>query len=164
MITALVSNLLGFVGGVLPNILEELKASREHTREMERMKFDLESKQALLKAGLDVKLAEIDAESFRDQMRSLGDQMRSIYETQKPIGIPWIDGFNALIRPLACSMIITMFCVTAVMYFLAILTQFGNGLVDLDQAAKLIWNSLLGEAIQGVLGYLFGYRSAVKRG
>jgi len=33
---------------------------------------------------------------------------------------------------------------------------------DITQAVDLLWGSLIGEAIQAVLGFLFGYRSARK--
>ena len=37
------------------------------------------------------------------------------------------------------------------------------GAIPLDMAAAMIWGSLVGNSIQAVLGFLFGYRSTKGR-
>ena len=61
------------------------------------------------------------------------------------------------LRPFAVTVIITLFAAMASFYTYAVLTT-----VEPMLAVKLLWGSLIGEAIQAVLGFLFGYRSARK--
>jgi len=56
-----------------------------------------------------------------------------------------------------------MFAITGGMYITAVLQQFGNSVVDLKGASEIIRGSLIGDAIQAVLGFLLGYRSTKGR-
>lgn len=89
--------------------------------------------------------------------------MSEIYQQQAPIGIRWVDAWNASLRPFACSLIIVLFIAVAAAFVWGVIgdTDFSQG-DSMVRAAEVIWASLVGEAIQAVLGYLFGYRSAAK--
>lgn len=163
MIVSLISSVLGMAGGLLPDIMKEFTASREHKREMTMMEKQAELQLKLLQGQTDAKLAEIDGNVYVEEMKAFGKQMAAIYQAQKPVGIPFVDGFNALIRPTTASLVMVMFVVTATMYIVAVLQQFGNGIIDLQAASTIIWGSLVGDAIQAVLGFLFGYRSTKGR-
>jgi hypothetical protein len=85
--------------------------------------------------------------------------MENIYKSQVPTGVKWIDGFNALIRPLTAFNLMFLFIVVALIYCFALFKQYYNGNMEATVFAETIWGSLVGQAIQAVLGYLFGYRS-----
>lgn len=159
MITALVSSVLGLVGGLLPEIFKEIRDSREHSRELERMEKTSELQLKMLAKKTDAKLAEIDASVVVEEMRAFRSQMENIYDAQKPVGVKWVDAFNALIRPLTAAALMVLFMAVSVPYCWDIIKHAYMGGITWDQASKSIWGSLVGEAIQGVLGFLFGYRS-----
>lgn len=159
MITALVSSVLGIVGGLVPDIFKEIRESREHGRELERMDRTAEIQLKMLDKQTDGKLAEIEAGVAVEEMRAFRAQMNNIYK-QQPTGIKWIDGFNALIRPATAAALMGLFVFIAGAYAWSLM-----GAIDLSipddwgRLAKALWGSMVGEAIQAVLGYLFGYRT-----
>jgi phytoene dehydrogenase-like protein len=160
MLTALISSVLGMVGGLLPDILKEVRDGREHRRELERMDKNAEIQLRMLEKQTDAKLAEIDAGVVVEEMKAFRAQMENIYKQQQPVGIRWIDGFNALIRPATAALLMLLFFGTAVAYSWGIIEQYRDGrITDLTNLATAIWGSLVGESIQAVMGYLFGYRS-----
>jgi hypothetical protein len=163
MITALISSGLGIFGGLVPDLFREFRESREHFREIERLDKQAELQIRLLDHRTDAKLAEIEGNVYVEEMRAFRTQMSEIYRQQAPIGIGWVDSWNAALRPFACSLIIVLFVVVAAAFVWGVIadTNFAQG-DSLVRAAKVIWTSLVGEAIQAVLGYLFGYRSAAK--
>ncbi|MGA1023451.1 MAG: hypothetical protein ACO3S8_01965 [Aquiluna sp.] len=160
MITALISTVLGIFGGIVPDIMKEVRESREHDREVERMKLQSDLQLKLLQVQAQVKLEETDANLVVEQIKASGEQMRAILEAQKPVQIPWIDGFNALIRPATAALMMLLFFVISALYSYAIIDRaIAIGPAGFEVAATAIWGSLVGEAIQAVLGFLFGYRS-----
>lgn len=161
MITALISTVLGLVGGVLPDIMKEIKDSREHGREVERMQLQSELQLKLLEAQSQVKIAEVDANLVVEQIRAQGEQMKALVEAQKPTGVKWVDGFNSFIRPAtAALMMILFFGIASLFSYSVILRTVEIGPAGFEVAAQVIWGSMVGEAIQAVLGYLFGYRTS----
>jgi len=160
MITALVSSVLGIVGGLVPDIFKEIRDSREHARELERMDRTAEIQLKMLERQTDGKLAEIEAGVAVEEMRAFRAQMTSIYKQQAPTGIRWVDGFNALIRPATAAALMCLFVFIAGAYAWSMI-----GAIDLSipddwgRLAQALWGSMVGEAIQAVLGYLFGFRS-----
>ncbi|MEP3245091.1 MAG: hypothetical protein ABJN40_13095 [Sneathiella sp.] len=159
MITALISSVLGMVGGLIPDIFKEVRESREHSRELERMDRTADLQLKMLEAQTEAKLAEIDSNLVVEEMKAFSKQMENIYSGQKPINIPFVDAFNALIRPSTASLIMLMFVVTASFYIFGAVGLMKAGDINIFTAAEVIWTSMIGEAIQAVLGYLFGYRS-----
>jgi ABC-type nickel/cobalt efflux system permease component RcnA len=159
MIVSLISSVLGMVGGLLPDIFTEVRETREHAREIERLDKQAELQLRLLEARTDAKLAEIEGNAHAEEMRAFREQMKAIYGQQQPTGIRFVDGFNALIRPTTAALIMLMFVVTAGLFILGVTAKMTAGAVTPEQAAAAIWGSLVGDAIQAVLGFLFGYRS-----
>jgi hypothetical protein len=159
MIVSLISSALGMVGGLLPDIFRELRESREHSRELERMDKQAELQVKLLAAQTNTRLAEIEGNVYVEEMRAFKEQMKSIYEAQRPTGLPFVDGFNALIRPTTASLIMLLFVATAGVFIFGVTEKMATGAITPEQAAVVIWGSLVGDAIQAVLGFLFGYRS-----
>jgi hypothetical protein len=110
--------------------------------------------------GHNNRLEEIREGTVVEELRAWRDQIKGIYDVEKtPTGIAWIDGFNRLIRPTTAASLMILFNIIAYAYVFDIINN-GNGLNAVT--ATLIWGSLVGEAIQAVLGYLFGYRTTRK--
>lgn len=158
MIVSLVSSVLGMAGGLLPDIFKEVRESREHGREMARLEKQAELQVKLLAHQTDTKLAEIEGDVMVEEMRAFRTQMSEIYKQQAPIGVKWVDAWNAALRPFVISGTAVLFFVIAGLFAFGAVTDRPH----LADTANVIWASLVGDAIQAVWGYLFGYRSSVK--
>ena len=163
MIISLISSAMGMVGGLVPDIFKEVRETLEYSRELVRMDKTAELQLKMLDAKTDAKLAEVEGQVYVEEMKAFGKQMEAIYRAQQSVGIKWVDGFNAVIRPATAMLLMLMFVITGGMYITAVLQQFSNGVLDLKGASEIIWGSLVGDAIQAVLGFLFGYRSTKGR-
>ena len=158
MIISLISAGLGMLGGVIPDIMREVRESREHGRELERLDKQGEMQIKLLQHQSETRLAEIEGQAGIEEMRAFRTQMSEIYKSQAPIGVKWVDAWNAALRPFACTIIIILFTAIASTYAYGMYF----GAAHLAEVSLAIWGSLVGEAVQAVLGYLFGYRAAAK--
>lgn len=154
MITALISTLTGLISGTVPNLLKEWGASREHNREVEMLKIQTELQLKIAEKQGETRVAEMDREV---DIAAYESQSKIASASLKGTGVKWVDAWNGALRPFAVTIIITLFAVMASFYTYAVLTT-----VAPLQAVDLLWGSLIGEAIQAVLGFLFGYRSARK--
>jgi hypothetical protein len=112
----IVSALFSFFGGTAFRMIwGELSSffnkKQDHSNEMERLEFqakqealthsrNLES--ITLQADLGVKTIQVQAESAIGQLETEG-WVEAIKATSKPSGIPWIDGWNATIRPMVAT-------------------------------------------------------------
>lgn len=159
MITALISAVTGMVGGLLPDLMKEILETREHARQLEMMKATSELQREQMQLRSKYRMAELDAEMIVEEVKALGEQMKAIYETQKPIGVKWVDAWNATIRPATASAVMALFVAVAALYCGGVVWKMWHGEIDVFTAVDMVWASLVGEAIQGVLGFLFGYRS-----
>lgn len=157
MITALISSALGIFGGLVPDIMKEVKATREHKREIDMIQVQADTQVKLVSANLDAKLREMEGNIFVEEMRGFRAQMENIYKQQmRPSGVKWIDGFNSFVRPFAVFTAWIMFLIIGGMYSYWII-QISP---DAGSAAQALWGSMVGEVIQAVVGYLFGYRTS----
>ena len=154
MITALISTLTGLISGTVPNLLKEWGASREHKRELEMLTIQTDLQLKIAEKQGETRVAEMDREV---DIAAYESQAKIASASLKATGIAWVDAWNGALRPFAVTIIITLFAVMASFYTYAVLTT-----VDPIHAVDLLWGSLIGEAIQAVLGFLFGYRSARK--
>ncbi len=164
MITALISSIVGLVGGAVPDVLKEWRESRDHQREKEFLVLQNELQLKRLEAGLEGKIQERESELMAEEVRATREHLTAIIESQaRPTGIAWIDNFNSLLRPVVSLLIIVLFMFTAVCFVSGVLTQYAAGGMTPVDLATTIWGSLVGESILAVLGFLFGYRSSRKR-
>ena len=155
MITALISTLTGLVSGSVPNLLKEWTDSREHKREVKMLGVQTKLQIDLAKVQGATKVAELDREIDVTAYKTTSDLAKA---SMKPIGIAWVDAWNSALRPFAATIIILLFAGMASCYTYEVLTN----VEDIRDAVELLWGSLIGESIQAVLGFLFGYRSARK--
>ena len=158
---ALISTLLGFLGGALPDLLKEVRDSRNHARELDflRQSHEMQLERARLEAGS--KLREGEANLAAEEVRA---HLTSIIEAQaKPTGVAWIDGLNAVLRPVAAIFILVLFVATAGGFVSSVLSSYSAGEIkSAKEVAEVIWGSLVGFSIEAVLGFLFGARQARK--
>lgn len=151
MITALVSAITGLVSGIAPDLLKEFRETRAANREMEFLKLNnqLALERAKLEAGM--KLEESHSAQLMAEISATKDQIVAIVTEQaKPTGILWIDGFNALIRPLTA--------LTFVMLFAVGLCAYSFGFSSNDAFGSSM-TALFSEAVQATLGFMFGARA-----
>jgi hypothetical protein len=164
MFTGLIASILGLVSGLVPDLLKEVVTSRNHTREQDFLKLQHKLQMEVAQAQGDSRLREIEGNNFAEEMRATREYLSAIIEAQsKPTGIVWVDGFNAVLRPIAVVLIMALFMLTAVPFVWAVLGQMASGVITAKAMAEIIWGSLVGESILAVMGFLFGYRSAVKK-
>jgi hypothetical protein len=163
MITALISTVLGLFGGLLPDIMKEVRDTRNATREIEFLKTQHQLQIETAKINADSRLREIDANLAAQEAKATREYLGSVIEAQsKPTGILWIDGFNSVLRPACVSMIMVLFMMTALPFTWSVLHEYRENVIDATTMANTIWTSLVGESIMAVLGFLFGYRSTAK--
>lgn len=163
MITAMVSTILGMLGGVLPDLMK-LLADRQSAKN-ERMLLELQARNQieLAKYQKDTRLAELGNNEVLDYMRAQTDSLRSAIEAgARTSGIVWVDAINAAMRPLFTYAIIAMFLFTAVPFVWVVTRQLAEGTLSPEQTTKALFGGLVGEAFMAVFGYLYGYRSAVQ--
>ena len=163
MITALVSALTGLVSGVVPDIIKEVRDSRNANREVQFLKLQHQFQVERMKLDAGAKMDEQEANIVAEEVKAMREHLTAIVESQaKPTGIAWIDGFNSILRPLTAALIMVLFVFTAGAFSYGVLSQYAAGMMDASSMASVIWGSMVGEAIQAVLGFLFGYRSSRK--
>jgi hypothetical protein len=163
MFTALASTILGLVGGLLPDVMKEVRDTRNSAREREFLRLQSELQLKQIEAAGNAKLQEIDAGAAADEARATREYLAAILESQgKPTGIVWIDGFNAMLRPVCVVLVMSLFIATAIPFVWAVIGQYYAGQIEVQTMANTIWTSLVGESIQAVLGYLWGYRSVAR--
>ena len=163
MITSLIATILGMIGGLLPDVLKEVRDTRNAGREIELLKVQSELQLKAAQATNDAKLREIDAGMFAQEMAATREYLKALWESQsKPTGIAWIDGFNSVLRPTCVTMIMVLFMWVSVPFTLSIIHQAIAGGVSWPEAAQLIFGSMVGESFQAIFGFLFGYRSTAR--
>ena len=163
-ITALISTLLGFLGGALPDVIKEIRDSRAAGREAGflRLQHELQVERMKMEAG--AKLREAESGIIAEEVRAIREQVVAAIEAgSRPTGVIWIDGFNALIRPLTAMLVMLLFIVTAGGFVASVLAQYQAGqIATAAEMATVLWGSQIGFAIEAVLGFLFGARQVRK--
>ena len=108
----MITGLLSFLGGnvfrlIFGEIIAFLNKKQDHAQEIERMRLqaDLDAAQhgrameaVTIQAQLGVKTIQVQSEAAIGQIEAEG-WLAAVNATAKVIGIAWIDGWNAVIRP-----------------------------------------------------------------
>jgi len=164
MIIGLISSVLGLVSGIVPDIVGEFKSANAHKRELEMLTKQTELQLKLVEAQGDARFEETrlglisqEADNFRAH---LGDIVKAQFA---PTGVAWVDVLNSVIRPLTACMVMLMFFVTATIFTAGTVEAFMGGSISAQTMATVIWGSMVGDAVQAVLGFLFGYRVMATR-
>lgn len=160
-ITALISTIIGLVGGILPRVMTWLESASQHKREVDFVKLQHDLQMERMKADAGAKLREAESNVVAEEVRAMREHLTAIIENQaKPSGFAWIDAFNALLRPSATVVVLVMFCGYAVV----MIQLYRSGQIATAEAlAKAISLNYVGLAFEGVLGFLFGVRTTMRR-
>lgn len=158
-ITAFISALTGLFSGSIPKIFELFEKKMSFAQELKireieqknRMQ-DLEMQVRLAQVGASAKIEEATLEAVRAEIEANAQMTMAVMEQQnKPTGYALLDAINAAIRP--------FFFVGVLGLFLIIILQVMLTTPEAmtAQAATQFWI-----AVEGVAGWVAGYRSSAK--
>lgn len=161
MITALVSAVTGLVSGIAPKLITLFEARQGHKHEIEIRDYEIRFRQLdhklameRIKAEAGVKIDEAYYQAASEETRATREHLAELIKQQfTPTGIAWVDSFNAVIRPLSAAVFLVLFVVG--------LTAWTFGIARNDAFGAQL-GAVFIEAVQAVLGFTFGYRSAIK--
>lgn len=165
MITALVSGIFGAFNALLPDVMGFFKKKQE----MEERQRERQHELSMLDKTADVQI-RIGAQKLEEtrvagemaamaaEIRGSFEQMKAIYAQQAPIGNKFADVWNAILRPAAVSIILFVFAVGILIYEVSVVVLWWKGMLPAGDIIEAMFKGLVGESIQAVLGYLFGYR------
>jgi hypothetical protein len=164
ILTGLFALISGALTGVVPRVITYLEKRQDHKHELEFLRLQHELQMQRQAAGTEDKLREIEAQTIAEEFRAMSEHLTKIIEVQaRPSGFRWIDGWNALLRPAATTGIIVLYLWIASTYTGAIIGAFLVGKMSVGDFGNAVFNTLIGESIVAVLGFLFGYRGTIKR-
>ncbi len=164
-IAALISTIIGLIGGALPRLLGIIESGANHKRELEFLRVQHELMMERQKSEAGSKLREAESNLVAEEVRAMREHLTAIIEVQgRATGIAWIDAFNAVLRPAATTLILVIFFVTSLAFVASSIAMWRAGQIkDGIELAKVVWGSMIGFSIEAVLGFLFGARQVSKR-
>lgn len=164
-ITALVSALLGLLGGALPDVIKMVRDRQEASREREFLLLQHQMQLERMKAEAGSKLREAEAGIVAEEVRAMREHLvEATRAAAQPSGVAWIDGLSALVRPVMSYFVLLLFIITALAVTFAVLRAYLDGR-PMDEATALgnaIWGGLVGFAIEAVFGFWFASRQVRK--
>ena len=154
----MLSSLISFLGGSAFRMIWGEVAAFVKSRQDHRHELDLLTAQAQLEAAafernqsalrlqseLGIRTIQVQAEADLERIDAAGFYS-AVGESMKPVGVAWVDAFNAAIRPSAA----------AICLFLWVLELAVAGWVMGE------WDQML---VATILGFFFADRGLVKRG
>lgn len=156
MITALISALAGLFSATAPEFLKEFRDTRAHTREIEflqiNQKLALERAQWEASVKIEEQRSNATIADIQSQEQNFNALMR---QAMTPIGVPWVDTLNSVVRPLTAVVFMLLFAVGVLAFI------FGFGAQDAGFGTAM--SGLFSEAIQATLGFMFGSRAVASR-
>jgi hypothetical protein len=151
MLTALISAIAGLFSATLPEILKEVKDTRAHKREVEFLQIN--QKLALERAQYEasVKIEDVRANATIAEIQANEHNFDALMrQAMTPIGIGWIDGLNAVVRPITAIAFMLLFAVGTFAYIFGMAS---------NEAFASVMAGLFNEAMLGTLGFMFGSRA-----
>jgi hypothetical protein len=159
-----ISNLLGGLMGLLPDLLREIRESRGHARDMEHMRELAKVQAETAKATADSRLREAEVHATIAESKAQTTQLSAIIDAQaKPSGNRFVDAFNALLRPSCVTVIMALFTWTAVVFVGAMVSEMNAGRLAPSDFARMIEAGFVAEAFMCAFGFLFGARQTAKK-
>jgi len=161
VITAVVSSLLGLLSGVVPDIVKEYRDHGAHKRELELLQKQTELQLQLVAAQGDARWEETQLSIYSQESENFKNYLEQLVQNQfAPTGVGWVDTLNRLVRPSVGVLIIMLFMFTATIFTAGVMESYLDGKIDAQTMANILWSGMLGESVQAVLGFFFGYRSS----
>lgn len=153
MLTILTS-IIGFVGGFVPDILKYFKQKQDNAHEIEILKLQMEAQKELHTE----KMEEINANADIEESKALYQSAKVEYT-----GVKWIDGIigllNGTVRPVVAYLFVGLYSVVKLAQVYGMVH--GSGTTYLD-AVKYTYTELDMSCLMLVLSYYFGQRMATK--
>lgn len=153
----------GLLGGAIPKLLKEFTDSRDHQREMEMLELQTDLQLQLADQQAEVAIINAESEMIAAQIKAQTAQLKAIYQGSPKTGWGWIDGLNALIRPVTALMLIGLFIFVSLIFVIEVMAQVDRGIINATALPNIVFHGVIGEAFTGVLGFLFGYRTTMSR-
>jgi len=152
MITIL-SSLMGFLGGWIPELLKLWKAKKDQEHELAIMKLQMEAQSQLHTQ----KLEEINAQADIAESQALYKSAEL-----KPSGVGWIDGilyfWNGTVRPTVTYLFVGLYVTVKIAQVYGML----EAKIPWDKAILFMWTEFDASSLMLVLSYYFGARMATK--
>jgi hypothetical protein len=149
----IISSIIGFVGGFVPDILKYFKQKQDNAHEIEVMKLQMDA-QAQLHTQ---RLEEINANADIAESQALYKSAEL-----KPSGVGWVDAilyfWNGTVRPTVTYAFVGLYIATKVAQMYGMM----KAQVPWDKALLFLWTEFDASALMLVLSYYFGARMASK--
>lgn len=140
---ALLGGLLGFLTSVFPDIFKIFKARQDNAQELAILQLQIQAQ----KDGVQQHLEEVGLAA--EQAIYV-----AAHAPQQLIGIPWIDGLNASVRPIVAYAFFLLYAGVKIMAFVH-LHQSG-----LPWQYDALWSEEDMGIFSGILAYFYGMRSS----
>jgi len=148
----ILTSIIGFVGGFIPDILKYFKQKQDNAHEIDILKLQMEAQSQLHTE----KLEEINAQADISESKAL-------YESAKvtPTGVGWADAvlglLNGTVRPVVAYLFVGLYCTVKLAQVWSMTTASGTTILD---AIKYTYTELDMSCLMLVLSYYFGQRMA----
>lgn len=160
-LTAIWGLLSGIVTGLVPDLLEEFKRSRDESRKDADARRQKELAEISTRAETDRARIDATARETAARYAAIETEIKAVHATvekameiaARPTGFGWIDAFNALLRPSLGTVIMSLFAII-------VLHSVVTGSDSVIERATL--GPLLADLFIGYFFHLFGYRGARK--
>ena len=154
----MISSLISFIGGsafrmIWGEVAAFVKSRQDHRHELdlltaqaqlEAQAFERNQSALRLQSELGIKIIQVQADADLGRIDAAGFYS-AVGDSMKPVGVAWVDAFNAAIRPAAASI-----CLVLWVFELAV-----AGWVMGE------WDQML---VATILGFFFASRELTKRG
>ena len=148
MIT-LISGLLGLFGSAIPELFKALTSYQDKKHELAMFDKQVKLSETGYKYQLDT--ANVQADT---------SELQTLYTSQKPSNIVWVDAVNQTVRPFVTYTLIMFYVAfkTAVFF---VMTSTQIGLTSAEAVIRL-WNEDDMSLLSLVIGFWFGHRMLQK--
>lgn len=165
MFTALISAAFGALNALLPDVVGFFKKKQEmeeraaeRTHELLLIDKQVEAQIRIGQQKMDEIRTAGDIELTRTEIAGQFEQMKDIYRQQAATGIQWVDAWNAVMRPAACTAVLLIFTMGVAIYEASVIARWWQGTILAEDIMLHMFNGIVGETILACWGYLFGYR------
>ena len=149
MISALIGSLLGLFTRLLPEIIGYFDKKNDRKHELEMMQ---EQSKIALATGQQ-KIEEVKTQGAVDYDNKALDALKTAIEEQgKPSGVTWIDGLNALLRPIITIQWVIVLYPAVIITTFIILMQQGTPILT---AISAVWGETEKGIVCGIINFFF---------
>jgi hypothetical protein len=150
----ILSAIIGFVGGFIPDLLKIFKQKQDNKHELAILQMQMEA----MRLGHTQRLEEINVTADIEESKAL-------YESAKieQTGVKWADAFlavyNGMVRPSVTYLFVGLYCTVKIAQIYSMVTGSGVGMLN---AIKYTYTDMDLSVLLLCLSYYFGARQASK--